>query len=394
MYKWIEHRTRKAFSKPSTFNKHCSNNPITVRTQTMSKFNKLPSQEYLKECFEYTNGNFIWKERPAHHFTSIIAFNTFKAQYVGKVVKANNDTAGYAQIRINKKAFSYHRLVWKYHTGLEPLGQIDHINRDKFDNRIENLRDVSISENNHNKINPSDNNSGYKGVCFKKNKGKWESTFTIRGNTLFLGIFTDKEDAIKARLEAELKDWSHLEDKVKERVRKEITLDYLKECFYYNDGVLYWKERPLHHFKNDGICRMWNNKFSNSKAGSSKLGYLYISLGYKEISAHRTIYQICNNLDKLQDDLVVDHIDGDNLNNHIENLRLITKSQNMMNRSKNKNSMYKGVYFNKNKNKWSAKIQCDSEVTCLGTFDTPELAHAAYCKAATELHKEYANFGN
>lgn len=92
----------------------------------------------------------------------------------------------------------------------------------------------------------------------------------------------------------------------------------------------------------------------------------------------------------------VDHIDGNGLNNQRSNLRTCTGSENMRNRgaaSHNK-SGFKGVTWHKKGGHWRATIRLNGKYTHLGYFDTPAEAHAAYCKAADELHGEFANYGS
>jgi hypothetical protein len=90
--------------------------------------------------------------------------------------------------------------------------------------------------------------------------------------------------------------------------------------------------------------------------------------------------------------LEVDHVDGDGLNNRRCNLRPATSSQNKHNRGKGRNntSGFKGVWWHKQHGRWAADIWLHSKKRFLGLFDTAELAHAAYCKAAAELHGEFA----
>lgn len=86
----------------------------------------------------------------------------------------------------------------------------------------------------------------------------------------------------------------------------------------------------------------------------------------------------------------VDHINDNSLDNRRENLRLATHSQNNWNRStyKSNTSGFKGVGLHKGR--WRARIQCNGKQEQLGYFDTPELDHEAYCKAAADLHGEFA----
>lgn len=88
----------------------------------------------------------------------------------------------------------------------------------------------------------------------------------------------------------------------------------------------------------------------------------------------------------------VDHIDLNPLNNRRSNLRLTSHQQNSANRRKpiSNTSGFKGVCWDKQTNKWQAKIGVNNKQKYLGRFDTPEEAYAAYCKAAEELHGEFA----
>lgn len=92
---------------------------------------------------------------------------------------------------------------------------------------------------------------------------------------------------------------------------------------------------------------------------------------------------------------IVDHIDGNGLNNRRSNLRLATQAENRRNSRKNVNntSGFKGVYWHKSSQKWMAYITFNRRMIYLGYFDCPKEAHAVYCKAAAKYHGEFANFG-
>lgn len=96
------------------------------------------------------------------------------------------------------------------------------------------------------------------------------------------------------------------------------------------------------------------------------------------------------------DGMVVDHINGNGLDNRKENLRICTTSQNLMNRGKSlvNTSGYKGVYRSSNKNslnKWRARIILNKKSINLGYYETREMAAIAYNEGALKYHKEFAN---
>ena len=96
-----------------------------------------------------------------------------------------------------------HRVAWALHHGNWPSGQIDHINGDKTDNRICNLRDVVNAENARNSAMKSNNTSGVSGVYLHKQTGKWCAQINAFGKTVGLGLFVEKRDAVIARKAAE-----------------------------------------------------------------------------------------------------------------------------------------------------------------------------------------------
>lgn len=102
-------------------------------------------------------------------------------------------TTGYYTVRVNRVLYKLHRLMYLYHHGIMPE-IVDHIDRDKANNRITNLRPATISENNANQKIRVDNSSGIKGVSLHKGSGNWVAK--IKGRTI--GYFKDLEKASKA----------------------------------------------------------------------------------------------------------------------------------------------------------------------------------------------------
>jgi hypothetical protein len=103
---------------------------------------------------------------------------------------------GYIKLKINSKGYFAHRLAWLYMTGEMPKDCIDHINGIKDDNRFENLREATKSQNNLNVGIKKNNKSGYKGVSAYKNK--WKATGYLNKKSIHLGYFKYPKDAHNA----------------------------------------------------------------------------------------------------------------------------------------------------------------------------------------------------
>ncbi|PWC54682.1 hypothetical protein TSA6c_00105 [Azospirillum sp. TSA6c] len=106
--------------------------------------------------------------------------------------------AGYVQIRIDGKRHSAHRLAFLWMTGNWPDKQVDHINRDRVDNRWGNLRLANSSQNLANRPLNRNNTSGVKGVCWDRRDEKWSARIRANGKRRFLGCFSDINDAAAA----------------------------------------------------------------------------------------------------------------------------------------------------------------------------------------------------
>ena len=153
--------------------------------------------EYLRSILNYNpeTGIFTWKVRTS---------NSVK---VGDVA-GSLDGDGYLLIQLQRRKHLAHRLVWLYVYGEWPKLTIDHINRNKADNRITNLRDVSHKQNHQNASKSSRNTSGHPGVCWYKSCSKWQARIKHNYKHIHLGYFTTIEDAIAARKAAEKFYWS------------------------------------------------------------------------------------------------------------------------------------------------------------------------------------------
>lgn len=112
------------------------------------------------------------------------------------------DAHGYGQVNIRGTVYKEHHLVWLYMTGEWPKHQIDHINHQRRDNRLENLRCVDNMENHLNRPMQKNNTSGFVGVALCKRTGRYEAYITSSGLRIRLGRFSLIQDAINRRMEA------------------------------------------------------------------------------------------------------------------------------------------------------------------------------------------------
>ena len=114
---------------------------------------------------------------------------------------AGNLTRGYLQLMVDGHPTVVHRFIWLYVYGKWPDKNIDHIDGNRSNNRLCNLRDVTQAMNIQNEIKPRSNNkSGFLGV--KANRGLWKAEISVHGKTKFLGRFKTPEEAHQVYLEA------------------------------------------------------------------------------------------------------------------------------------------------------------------------------------------------
>ena len=114
-------------------------------------------------------------------------------------------TTGYIQISLKGKTYRAHRLAWFYVHGEWPVDQIDHIDKNRTNNRIDNLRDVSNQINSTNQNKSKVNTSGVTGVYWSNYDKKWMARIQYNRKKLHLGYFDNKQDAINARKDAEVR---------------------------------------------------------------------------------------------------------------------------------------------------------------------------------------------
>jgi hypothetical protein len=153
------------------FSNH-NNNRIAMADQDITK-------EILNFLFDYKDGELYWK------FS--LSSKSPKGCLAGSI---KNDR--YRAISINKKSYLCHRLIYMMFHGYMPKF-VDHIDNNRLNNRIENLREATHSENMRNKKLPVNNTSGYKNVTWNKRKRKWAVALKIKDKSISCGYFVDIE---------------------------------------------------------------------------------------------------------------------------------------------------------------------------------------------------------
>lgn len=163
----------------------------------------------------------------------------------------------------------------------------------------------------------------------------------------------------------------------------------LHECFTYAYGNLYWKSRPLGYFKNQRVMNNVNSRVAGLRVGCVRDGYLWTTLLGKNRAVHSIVYAMHHGPFVG----IIDHIDGNPLNNRIENLRVTDRSGNTRNRAINARNRtgYKGA--SKVGNSYLAKIGVGKKSLHLGSFTDAESAHKAYCQAADHYFGEFSCHG-
>ena len=160
----------------------------------------IPKAKVIRQLLDYDkiSGAFTWKERALSFFPDARAWKIWNTRFAGKPALCTLAHNGYLYGAIFGENFSAHRIAWVHATGKEPK-EIDHINGNRADNRLANLRAVTRTQNCQNVAISSRNSSGFVGVSWSKVMKSWH--VRIGGETI--GYFSKFEDAVAARKIAE-----------------------------------------------------------------------------------------------------------------------------------------------------------------------------------------------
>lgn len=158
------------------------------------------SQDKLKSIFEYepVTGILRWKEARS---------NMIKGSIAGSI-----HPSGYKVVTIESESYKLHRIIWIMLFANIPDGfYIDHINGIKFDNRLENLRLATNSQNQQNRPAPKNSSSGYRGVTWHKQMQKWMARICHNGKRTTIGFYDNAEDAYEAYKKEAITLFTHLD---------------------------------------------------------------------------------------------------------------------------------------------------------------------------------------
>ncbi len=172
----------------------------------------LPTPDELRQLLRYEpeTGKLFWKDRTPDMFRdgahrAAWVCKRWNTKYAGREAFTTDNCNGYKIGGIENKSYLAHRVIWAMTSGKWPEADIDHINGDRRDNRLINLREVSRSENLRNMRRLDTNTSGRTGVYRDRAREKWMAYIQNDGKLVNLGRFDAFEDAVKAREQAEMR---------------------------------------------------------------------------------------------------------------------------------------------------------------------------------------------
>lgn len=162
---------------------------------------KLPPASVLREFLKYqpASGFLFWKPRDRSWFNCDAHHQSWNRQNAARRAFTAKLRNGYLCGTLLGCQYRAHRIAWCIHYGEEPLDFIDHIDHDRANNCISNLRVVTKLEQNKNLSLRSDNTSGVVGVTYCNTKGRWRAQIGVDGKIFPLGTFKSVDEAIATR---------------------------------------------------------------------------------------------------------------------------------------------------------------------------------------------------
>jgi hypothetical protein len=156
-----------------------------------------------------TTGDLTWKQRPIDQFVSEHAWKIWNRRFPGKVAGYPRSIKGKPcgkWVYFGGKHNGAHQIIMEMHFGPMPAGtRPDHIDGDSWNNRLDNLRAATSSQNSFNRTTSRNNTSGMKGVNWHRKQKKWNARIAVRGVGIHLGSFDTKGMAAVARAKAAIR---------------------------------------------------------------------------------------------------------------------------------------------------------------------------------------------
>lgn len=339
----------------------------------------------------------------------------------------------------NKWVMLHHLVIGKPSKGMV----VDHINGNRYDNRRDNLRFATVSQNNQN-VRRNVENGGYVGVYYTEAKNHWRAF--CKG--MYLGSYKSDIEAAKQYDKAaytifgefaktnntvnydEVKDMYKIDDLICKPLRdlpknicyrwntyyvkfefegniyQQYSIETLEEAkdvlqtFKNNIYDIQQKRKQIHNEKHierngDGYAVIKNKEYhilvDDDLWHEYSAKFWHISNGYAKTNVDDTTIFMHRMVMNATDDDMIDHINKNRLDNRRCNLRIAKHDENNHNRTKKRNASSKYYGVNKNGNRWCGRFRYQGKTIYCGTFATELEAAKAYNAKATEYYGEYAN---
>jgi hypothetical protein len=175
----------------------------------MSEITAAIASELLR--YDPETGELWWKERTPENsaFASEGARRFWNTKHAGRRALATSRGCGYLTGSLLDRQYATHRIAWLIAKGSWPRNHIDHINGDRADNRLANLREATKSDNGKNQRLSAANTSGVNGVVWEPRHRRWIARIKVNGRPLYIGTFSCIGAAACARAVAEMEHGFH-----------------------------------------------------------------------------------------------------------------------------------------------------------------------------------------
>ena len=163
--------------------------------------------QQLRKFFDcdFETGELTWRTRTSDMDARSQQRRLFNSRFAGRPAFTAKNSDGYLGGKLMGRSLKAHTVIWAMMNGEWPSGEIDHIDGNRTNNSIKNLRCVDKSTNQRNASLRLDNTSGVVGVSYNKQWGKWSARIQHGGKRIFLGWFETAEEAAIARRDAEMR---------------------------------------------------------------------------------------------------------------------------------------------------------------------------------------------